>query len=166
MFALVVVLVCLATVEADPIKIEIDATGHVGGASALNPAAGGNVNKLGDEDEDEDDFFDAAELARRAEMLKENQIKASAGPPRPTAPIPKSQDSYDWRNTELTSHMWRIIHEGNVEEVQRTILDQPECVHVRSEDGRGGTTMIVAVIYPLTTMILLVMPMILMILML
>lgn len=53
-------------------------------------------------------------------------------------PLDPTQD-YPWTNTDLTTYVWRTIHEGNMDNLKKIIRLQPDAVHVRSEDGRGGT---------------------------
>lgn len=149
-FAALLALVCMLTIgSADPMKIEIGATGSAGaaGSGPVNAAAGGDVNKL-IEDDDDEDFFDSAAMARHAEMLKENQKKAAeadaagasaaAEPALPEGPIRPAQETYEWSDSDLTSAVWRAVNDGSLDSLKRIVRYNNDAVHVRSKDGRGA----------------------------
>lgn len=139
--------ILVSSALADPIKVEIGPTGTIGStASPVNPSAAGDVVKLTEEEDDDEDFFDSAAMARHAEMLRENEKKAQAAqgaasivePPLPEGPIPKTQASYDWQDTDVTSSVWRAIHEGDLGALKRIVRFNNDAIHLRSADGRGG----------------------------
>lgn len=43
----------------------------------------------------------------------------------------------NWRNTELTTDLWRYISSGNTEEVEKMVERDARIALVRAEDGRG-----------------------------
>eukprot|EP01064_Diplonema_japonicum_P037937 TRINITY_DN9046_c0_g1_i1.p1 TRINITY_DN9046_c0_g1~~TRINITY_DN9046_c0_g1_i1.p1 ORF type:complete len:164 (+),score=46.40 TRINITY_DN9046_c0_g1_i1:59-493(+) len=49
----------------------------------------------------------------------------------------KGSSQHMWRDTELTTSLWRMCSSGNVDELKALIEDQPDVVHARSGDGRG-----------------------------
>ena len=42
-----------------------------------------------------------------------------------------------WENNEITTLLWQLISEGQVEGLKQLFQQSPESPHVRSEDGRG-----------------------------
>jgi len=42
-----------------------------------------------------------------------------------------------WQDTELTTHLWRIISSGDISSMKQVLSRNPEVVYVRSADGRG-----------------------------
>jgi len=107
-------------------------------------------------DNDDDDFFDEELVRRRDEMLRENRRRAAeeaAAALRRKAqkqqqqqatdedvlskPIPRKSHDYSWKNTPQLSDLWRIIHEGTLDELKRFVRMNPDVIHHRSEDGRG-----------------------------
>lgn len=42
-----------------------------------------------------------------------------------------------WENNEMTTLLWQLISEGDVERLQQLFQQYPEAPHTRSEDGRG-----------------------------
>lgn len=61
--------------------------------------------------------------------------------PKPTIPeglIARKEETYEWKNTEPTTQMWRFCNEGNLEAMRQYVAYFPDHVHHRSEDGRGA----------------------------
>jgi hypothetical protein len=46
--------------------------------------------------------------------------------------------SYQWADTEITTHLWQLVSRANVEGLQALIDRDPNVVHERSADGRGA----------------------------
>ena len=42
-----------------------------------------------------------------------------------------------WENTGETTHFWTLIDGNLIDEVRQVLIENPEWVHMRSEDGRG-----------------------------
>eukprot|EP01059_Diplonema_ambulator_P022357 TRINITY_DN37644_c0_g1_i1.p1 TRINITY_DN37644_c0_g1~~TRINITY_DN37644_c0_g1_i1.p1 ORF type:complete len:154 (+),score=74.75 TRINITY_DN37644_c0_g1_i1:45-464(+) len=49
----------------------------------------------------------------------------------------KGSNQHLWRDTEMTTNLWRMCSQGNLEELKALVEDQPDAVHMRSNDGRG-----------------------------
>lgn len=43
-----------------------------------------------------------------------------------------------WADTELTTHLWRLISSGDVEGLRTLVYRDPTVVHMRPKDGRGA----------------------------
>lgn len=43
----------------------------------------------------------------------------------------------NWENNQLTTLVWQLISENNIEQFAKLVKESPSMVHIRSEDGRG-----------------------------
>eukprot|EP00996_Jenningsia_fusiforme_P004284 NODE_5097_length_719_cov_23.653731_g4731_i0.p1 GENE.NODE_5097_length_719_cov_23.653731_g4731_i0~~NODE_5097_length_719_cov_23.653731_g4731_i0.p1 ORF type:complete len:171 (+),score=43.14 NODE_5097_length_719_cov_23.653731_g4731_i0:115-627(+) len=46
--------------------------------------------------------------------------------------------SSQFEDTPITTQLWRLIHEGNIDGLHRFASENPKWVHLRSADGRGA----------------------------
>ena len=49
----------------------------------------------------------------------------------------KGTSQHLWRDTELTTQLWRLCSSGNTAELEALIEDKPEALTARAGDGRG-----------------------------
>jgi len=103
-----------------------------------------NREKKGEDDEYQRQYFENLnnpKKAKRKAMNAEKDYLPSSSEPVIGAGKP-TQEQIDsvyqnWADTEQATLMWKLINEGQVDEVQKWIESEPLVAYIRSSDGRG-----------------------------
>ena len=116
-----------------------------GGGDFSAPGAAGYSGSLEDDDDDDDDeeeeYEDEEEEEEEDEYHEDDEDPYAEDdgadgfgmpPPASDAPAPGQ-----WADTEMTTHMWTLVNQNDVETIRQWLQQDPNAVHMRSSDGRG-----------------------------
>ena len=76
---------------------------------------------------------------RRAGVVVESDNGSGAEAPAESAPTQEScaADTTVWEDSELTTALWQLVYDNNLEGLFEVLEEHPSLAHKRSSDGRG-----------------------------